>query len=395
MFKAPEAGLKVCESERLPGAEHPGSFPPARFEDLLDRCKNLRYTFVSAIVSANGNANKSEDAMAHRITMTDVAREAGVSLMTVSRVVNNKDDVSPATRQRVLEIIDALGYRPSSIARGLVTQRTGTLGLVVPDIDNPFFSGMVRGAEHEAYAEGYSVFLCNTNEDPEREMAVLDSLEEKMVDGLVLCSSRLGEEELLRIIARFPAVVLVSRRLEEDCVGTVLIDDEDGGWQAARHLLQSGHRSIGFIAGPQVSHSTQARLKGYRRALAESGIAYEPTWVSYCSPIIERVQEAAREMLESHPDLTALLCHNDLVAIGVLQVCAEDGILVPEQLAVVGFDDIPVASIVNPPLTTCHVPRHEIGAQAMRLLLEQINDCDQSYQEIVLRPRLVVRSSAP
>lgn len=362
---------------------------------LLDRSNHLRYTLVSAIVSANGNANKNEDAMAHRITMTDVAREAGVSLMTVSRVVNNKDDVSLLTRQRVLEIIEALGYRPSSIARGLVTQRTGTLGLVVPDIDNPFFSGMVRGAEHEAYAEGYSVFLCNTNEDAFRETAVLDSLEEKMVDGLMLCSSRLGEDELHRIVARFPAVVLVSRRLEGNCVGTVLIDDEDGGWQATRHLLKSGHRNIGFLAGPQVSHSTQTRLVGYRRALAEAGIAYDPARVSHCSPVIERVQEAAREMLEAHPELSALICHNDLVAIGVLQLCAEDGIRVPDQLAVVGFDDIPVASIVNPPLTTCRIPRNEIGAQAMRLLLEQINDCGQNYQEIVLKPRLIVRSSAP
>jgi DNA-binding LacI/PurR family transcriptional regulator len=216
-----------------------------------------------------------------------------------------------------------------------------------------------------------------------------------MVDGLMLCSSRLGEDELHRIVARFPAVVLVSRRLEGNCVGTVLIDDEDGGWQATRHLLKSGHRDIGFLAGPQVSHSTQARLRGYRRALAEAGIGFDPARVSHCSPVIERVQEAARRMLETHPELSALICHNDLVAIGVLQLCTEDGIRVPDQLAVVGFDDIPVASIVNPPLTTCRIPRHEIGAQAMRLLLGQIHDCDQIYQEIVLKPRLVVRASAP
>ena len=142
--------------------------------------------------------------------------------MTVSRVVNNKDDVSPATRQRGVGHHRCPGIPPQQHCAGLVTQRTGTLGLVVPDIDNPFFSGTERGAEHEAYAEGYSVFLCNTNEDPEREMAVLDLLEEKMVDGLILCSSRLDEEDLRRMIARFPAVVLVSRRLEQTCGGTVL-----------------------------------------------------------------------------------------------------------------------------------------------------------------------------
>ncbi len=154
--------------------------------------------------------------MAHRITMTDVAELAGVSLMTVSRVVNNKEDVSQETRQRVLDVIQELGYRPSSIARGLVTRRTGTLGVVVPDIDNAFFSGVVRGAENQAYADDYSVFLGNTNEDPDRELAVLDSLEEKFVDGLILCSSRLETEQLRQIVDRFPSVVLLSRRARRE-----------------------------------------------------------------------------------------------------------------------------------------------------------------------------------
>jgi transcriptional regulator with XRE-family HTH domain len=162
--------------------------------DFLDRQLKWLYNFVNDTGNANDNVNRSYTAMSQRVTMVDVARQAGVSLMTVSRVVNNKEDVSPATRQRILEIIDELGYRPSGIARGLVTQRTGTIGLVVPDIDNPYFSGMVRGAENQAYAENYSVFLCNTNEDVEREIAVLQSLEDKQVDGLLLCSSRLDEE---------------------------------------------------------------------------------------------------------------------------------------------------------------------------------------------------------
>ena len=135
--------------------------------------------------------------MPNRVTMADVAREAGVSAMTVSRVVNEKGEVGPATRQRVLEVVERLGYRPSAIARGLATQRTGSLGLVMPDVANPFFSDVARGAEHVAYAEGYNIFLCNTDEDPQRELSVLQSLEEKQVDGVVLCSSRLDDGESL------------------------------------------------------------------------------------------------------------------------------------------------------------------------------------------------------
>jgi len=161
--------------------------------------------------------------------MADVARQAGVSLMTVSRVVNNKDDVSAETRQHVQTTIKQLGYRPSDIARGLVTRRTGAIGLVVPDVSNPYFSEVVRGAEHVAYAKNYSVLLCNTEEDTERELAVLQSLEEKRVDGVVLCSSRLAEDELQEAISRHPAAVLVNRRLEfSDAragVGVVTLND--------------------------------------------------------------------------------------------------------------------------------------------------------------------------
>src|SRR5512142_951158 len=151
--------------------------------------------------------------MSSRVTMSDVARQAGVSLMTVSRVINNKGDVSSETRQRILEIISNLGYRPSAIARSLATKETSTIGLVVPDVSNAFFAEITQGVERLAYSKGYHVFLCNTGEDPQRELAVIQSLEEKRVDGLIICSSRLEEDKLVDIIANLPAVVLVNRRL--------------------------------------------------------------------------------------------------------------------------------------------------------------------------------------
>ena len=333
--------------------------------------------------------------MPNRVTMADVAREAGVSLMTVSRVINNKGEVSPTTRQRVLEVIERLGYRPSSIARGLVTQRTGTLGLVVPDVANPFFADVARGAEHVAYAEGYNVFLCNTDEDPGREVAVLQSLEEKCVDGVVLCSSRLDDDELGALLDRHPAVVLVNRRWEGGSVGTVLIDDEAGGRMATQHLLRSGHRAVGFLAGPPTSHSGRQRARGYRAALAAADLPYNPAWVCHCSPMVEGGQETARELLTAHPELTALFCYNDLVAVGALQACADLGRRVPDDLAIVGYDDIPLAALVTPPLTTCRVPRYELGAQAMRLLLDRIGGCPDERNQVMLQPELILRASAP
>jgi LacI family transcriptional regulator len=337
-----------------------------------------------------------------RVTIEDVARAASVSRQTVSRAMNDMGEISPQTRARVLRIAEEMGYRPSGIARGLATRRTRTLGLVVPDVANPFFSDVARGAEHVAYTAGYNVFLCNTDEDPQRELAVLQSLEEKRVDGVVLCSSRLDNDELRAVVARHSAVVLVNRRLgpidRENGVGTVMLDDMVGGRMVAQHLLDSGHRAVGFLAGPPASRSGRSRAEGYRAALADAGLTYNPEWVVFCPADVDGGHRAARDLLTDHPELTALFCYNDLVAVGALHACADLERRVPDDLAVAGFDDILLAALVTPPLTTCRVPRYELGGQAMRLLLNQIDgssDEARPCDEIVLRPELVVRTSAP
>jgi LacI family transcriptional regulator len=330
-----------------------------------------------------------------RATMDDVARAAGVSRQTVSRAINDLGEISPETRDRVLRIAEEMGYRPSSIARGLATQRTLTLGLVVPDNVNPFFSDVTRGVEHVAYAEGYSVFLCNTDENQQQERAVLQSLEEKRVDGVILCSPRLPEEELRSIVAPHLAVVLVNRSLKSVGTGAVLIDDEAGARMVVQHLLQTGHREIGFLAGPAASHSGQQRAKGYRAALAAAELQAETGCIHHCSPTVDGGRRAARELLETQSDLSALFCYNDLVAVGALQACTDLGLCVPDELAVAGFDDIPLAALVTPPLTTCRVPRHELGVQAMRLLLDCVNGDAEASVEIVVQPELVIRASAP
>jgi LacI family transcriptional regulator len=330
-----------------------------------------------------------------RVTMSDVADEAGVSKMTVSRVVNQKGEISSATRERVQQVIERLGYRPSAIARGLATRRTGTLGLVVPDIANPFFTEIARAVEDEAYAAGYHVFLCSTYEDPRREREVLDSLEEQLVDGLVLCSSRLPLDELQAVIDGFPAVVLVNRAVDGEEVGIVRVDSELGGRMATEFLLQAGHRAVGFLSGPVTSSEGRLRMRGYHQAMAAAGLRPQTGWEQACSSNVEAGLETACEVLPRHPELTALICFNDLVAVGALQACASLGRRVPDDLAIIGFDDIPMAALVTPALTTCRSAQLEIGIQAMNLLRKCIDGRARECERSVLRPELVVRASAP
>ncbi len=339
------------------------------------------------------------DKMPNRITMSDVARRAGVSLMTVSRVVNNKGEVSPETRQRIQRVIEELGYRPSGIARSLATRKTGALGLVVPDVTNPFFADIAKGVEHLAYAEGYNVFLCNTEEDPQRELTIIESLRVKEVDGLIVCSSRLDDKRLREALQHHPAVVLINRRIRSSSsipgITTVMIDDCTGGATATRHLLQSGRRSIGFLAGPPASKSGLRRGQGYRIAYREAALTPDPDWSRYCAPNVDGGYIAGMQLLREHPELDALFCYNDLVAVGVLQACAELGLHVPDDIAVVGFDDIPLASLVTPPLTTCRVARYELGRLALIALMDQMRGCTSGCSNMVLSAELVVRASAP
>jgi LacI family transcriptional regulator len=327
--------------------------------------------------------------------MADVAREAGVSQQTVSRVLNNKGEISPATRERILDIIQRLGYRPSRIARGLATSKTMTLGLIVPDIGNPFFSEIARGADRATHEAGYSLLLGNTFEDAQREADVLRTLEEKRVDGILLCSSRLSQEKLDEFCASQPAVVLVNRWSVHANVGAVRVDDAAGAQEAVHHLIASNRRVIGLLAGPSASHSGQERAKGYVTALAEASLPFDSQLIVNSLPYLEGGRQAALNLLTTRLDVSALLCYNDLVAAGALQACAKLGRRVPEDVAVIGCDDIPLAEMVTPPLTTLHVSQQDMGAQAVKLLLNKIGGGADDCREIVLQPQLVIRASAP
>lgn len=332
--------------------------------------------------------------MSFRVSIADVAREAGVSRQTVSRALNNKGEISNATLQRVLGVIDRLDYRPSSIARGLATRHTRTIGFIVPDIANAFFADIARGADDLAHPAGYSLLLHNTAEDPEREADLLRSLEQRSVDGVLLCSSRLSDECLAELVGRYEAVVLINRTLPG--VSSVCVDDAYGAALRVTHLLRSGRRRIGLVTGTRMSHSGKERERGCREALAAQGIPLDEGLMVRCaSPDIEHGYAAARALLETRPDVDGLICYNDLVATGALRACGDLGRRVPADVAITGADDILFAGLVTPALTTVRSDRQDIGVAAARLLLDQLNGGSSSCQCLTIQPELIVRASAP
>ena len=329
-----------------------------------------------------------------KVTIADVAREAGVSSQTVSRVINNKGELKAETRRLVIEVIERLGYRPSSIARSLATNRTYTLGLSVPDIDNPFWPGIARGIEDVAWEHGYHVFLCNTTEDPKREEAVLQLLEDKRVDGVIVAGSRLPDERLLPLIQKHSAAVLVNRVLAGGAAGSVRVDAAHGATLAINHLLARQRRCIAHLAGPPTSQNSQGHISGYTSALQAAGHAVDLELIRPGPPYREDGLQATKALLAARPDVDALYCYNDLVAIGAIQACAELGLRVPEDVAVVGYDDILLAGLVTPALTTLRISKYGVGAAAACMLFERISG-QTNQSEIVMTPELVIRASAP
>jgi len=338
-----------------------------------------------------------------RSTQDDVARLAGVSRATVSYVINNLSGgnirISEQTRQRVLYAIRELNYQPNALARSLATQRTNTLALVVPDISNPFFSGITRGVERIARSANYIVLLGNAEEDPKHESQLLEILEERRVDGVVSCSSRLPDADLRELLEGYPAVVLVNRLIEKNDnrapVDSVIIDEMAGGQLATQHLIFLGHQIIGMINGPEHSFSARGREAGYRNALEAAGLPVREEIIHHCQPTVESGQEAAEKLLTDHPEVTALFCYDDMVAIGALKAAERLTRRVPGDLAIVGFDDSLLAGLVTPSLTTCRVPKERLGELALQLLLDRINNPSDPPKELVLQPELIIRESAP
>lgn len=325
-----------------------------------------------------------------RVTIADVAQVADVSAMTVSRVINNKTPIKPETRQRVMRVIRELDFEPNHIAQSLTGSRSYTIGVIVVDIANPFFAEITAGIETVSWQHNYNVILCNTQEDPMRERQVMRMLEAKQVDGVIVCSTRLPDADLPTLLQKFPASILFNREVAADDAIVFMLADEAGIVRLAQHLNAGGRKRMGMIAGGSRSRSAQRRLESFRQVAPDK------------DPPVERIEtahirngfEAAQRLLTRRPDLDALVCHNDLAAIGAIQACNALGKRIPDDIAIAGCDDIPLANLIAPRLTTLRVDRRAIGELMVRNLLSHIagEPVDRRH---VIRHQLVVRESAP
>jgi LacI family transcriptional regulator len=315
---------------------------------------------------------------------------------TVSRALNEQTRalVNPETAERVLRAAERLGYRPNPIARGLKTNRSFTVGVVIPDLTNPLFPPIMRGIEDRLAEAGYTALIVNTDNDADRERSQIAAMRARQVDGFIAATARLDHELLAEAGSGGTPLVLVNRSFEDGSVAAVTVDDREGIRLAVEHVAALGHRRIGHLAGPQYFSTGHRRHLGFLEAMRTAGLEVPAGYVSFAAAFTE--SEGARacaELLELRPGVTAVVAANDLLAIGCYDTLAAHGLRCPEDVSIVGFNDMPFIDRLRPALTSVRVPQREIGTVAADLLLQQLSDPAQPAREILLEPSLVIRDS--
>jgi LacI family transcriptional regulator len=328
--------------------------------------------------------------------MKRIAAELGVSVTTVSKVLNDQPDIGKATRARVLAKVEELGYRPNAVARSLSLRRTHTLGVIIPDLMHSFFVEVVAGLEAVVSARGYGLLLCSSGENSRRERSELEMLRARQVDGIVLASADADNTDILqKLTATGTALVMIDRddhpRL---ACHRVLTDDELVGRLATTHLIERGRRAIGHLAGPPVVHARR-RETGYRNALREYGLESRPDWVVPSGFMEAGGYDAMKSLLAARPRVDAVFAANDPAAIGAMKAIWEAGLRVPQDIAVVGAGDVAHGDLLRVPLTTVSWSKEELGKRAAELILDQIGPHPVGpFRRVVIPPRLVVRESS-
>ncbi|NOU95261.1 catabolite control protein A [Paenibacillus sp. LMG 31456] len=331
------------------------------------------------------------------VTIYDVAREAGVSMATVSRVVNNNPNVKPQTRKKVFEAIERLGYRPNAVARGLASKKTTTVGVVIPDISNTIFSEVARGIEDIANMYHYNIILCNADKKKEKEIRVINTLLEKQVDGLLFMGGAVTEEHIQAFKTSSVPIVLCATTDENNAVASVDIDHEQAAMDAVSLLIQNGHRDIAMISGTlQDPANGYARYQGYRKALEAAGIPIREEYVRIGNYRYESGLEVTKHFLELNDRPTAIFAATDEMAIGAIHTLQDSGLRVPEDISVISVDNIRMASMVRPQLTTVAMPMYDIGAVSMRLLTKLMNKETKEASELmqVILPHEVIHRNS-
>ncbi len=333
---------------------------------------------------------------APRATIRDVARVAQVSRQTVSRVINGENHIAPETHERVLRAIQELGFVPSQIARSLVTRRTHLVGLLMGDIANPYFADIARGAESVLAPTGWSMVLANTDYNQVRESAILEHFVQRSVDGFLMCDTDTPVEELAELAQRVDTPMVLLNRTSGGTtapkLGVVRTDRTRAAAEAVLRLVEMGHRRIGLIISNRSTIPPQSRLDGYREGLARCGIAYDDALVVRGSINMDGGRSGGLQLLSVEDPPTAVLCQGDVMAFGLMRACEERGVRIPDDLSVIGWDDLPYASVVAPPLSSVHVPRFELGRVAGEMLLKMIKE-EPTETYVELPSPLILRGS--
>ncbi|MGI9951697.1 LacI family DNA-binding transcriptional regulator [Moorellaceae bacterium AZ2] len=328
------------------------------------------------------------------VTIKDVAHKAGVAPSTVSRVMNNSGYVSAEVKERVLKAIEELGFRPNPMAKGLGGGHTYTIGLILPDITNAFFPSLARSIEDTASVHGYTVFLCNSDNEPANEEKYLRTLVQRFVDGIIIVGSSSESSCIQEVASNGIPVVLIDRRVEGVAADSVFCDNIHGAYLAVTHLLDEGHREIAFLGGPLDVSTTREREQGYILAHQEKGVPIDRSLISYGEFTYESGFKQMTDLLERGRQPSAVFAANDMLAIGANRAIEGKNLRVPEDISIVGYDDILWAALEKPPLTTVAQPVYRLGMTACEILLERINRPGvQEPRQVVLQPRLIIRQS--
>ncbi len=328
-----------------------------------------------------------------KATIKDVAQRAGVSTATVSRVLSNSGPVSAEVRERVEQAIQALGYRPSRMARSFRAQRSKFIGLIISDVENPFYTSLVRAVEDVAYAHDYSLLLCNSDEDPDKERAYIQFMADERVAGVIGSPASEAETSFAALFDAGIPVVSVDRRSLRTPVDTVLLDHATAARDLARHLIVRGHRRIGAILPNTRITSGRERLSGFLQAMEEAGLTPDPTLIHEGKGIEAFGAQATRALLDLPDRPTALFTGNNLITLGALKAIQERHLRIPDDIDVAGHDEMPWMSLLAPGITVAAQPIREMGQLAMQLLLARIGGDRQPPREVKLAPRLIVRRS--
>jgi LacI family transcriptional regulator/LacI family repressor for deo operon, udp, cdd, tsx, nupC, and nupG len=322
-----------------------------------------------------------------------VAEEAGVSVATVSRVLNHQSGVTERKRKRVLRTVERMGYARNRIARRLRGLKSQVIGLVIPDIQNPFFTAIARGIEDRLAELGFSLLLCNSDDNRDKERTYLDILRAESVAGVILTTADGHSAAVDALVRAGIPVVAIDRRIDSTRVDSVLVDNMAGAFQAVSHLIELGHRHIGFIGLPLYLTPGRERHAGYQKALRDHGLTAPAAYRRITGARLFGGKEATQQLLDAHTRITALFVANNMMTLGAMDAIRQRGWRIPQDISLVGFDDAPWYALVEPPITCVAQPTYELGLAAARLLLEHIEQPDLSAQHLRLPPRLIVRSS--